>query len=312
MIVADRAPTESCSPYDQRLVARRVFFSTSGTAFLIAVNTFVYLILPIAFPVAFNGNYPANLIALGGAWKPLALSHEWWRLITSSFIQITPDHLLGNMVPLWILGKRMERFLGSLGVIAFYLFCSVSASIILVTIYPNGVGVGSSLSIAGMAGALFAIYGRAFFVLSKPAMLKYAALVLFVAYLVWFELAVTHLFLHTVGLLIGMGFAVVFESVGRKELDRHRTRADGLFATTDPPVPNAGIDRTVSRQRIVIAVLIGCAVFATLKVVVGFQISIPDIIETVISVAVVFGLALVLLFRDKVTGRPNKASDGDK
>ncbi len=68
----------------------------------------------------------------------------------------------------------------------------------------------------------------------------------------------------------------------------------------------------MGRQRIVIAVLIGCAVFATLKVVVGFQISIRDIIETVISVAVVFGLALVLLFRDKVTLRPNKASDCDE
>jgi hypothetical protein len=143
-------------------------------------------------------------------------------------------------------------------------------------------------------------------------MLKYAALVLFVAILLHDELSVMRYFPHTVGLLIGMSFALVFESAGRKDLDRHRTRADGLFATVDPPVHNAGMDRDVSRQRIVIAVLIGCAVFATLKVAVGFQISIRDIIETVISVAVVFGLALVLLFRDKVTLRPNKASDSDK
>ena len=143
-------------------------------------------------------------------------------------------------------------------------------------------------------------------------MLKYAALVLFVANLASGELVVTHVFSHTVGLLIGMSFAVVFESVGRKELDRHRARADGLFATVDPPVHNAGMGRDASRQRIVIAVLIGCAVFAISMVAVGFQISIRDIIGTVISVAVVFGFALVLLFRDKVTLRPNKASDSDK
>ncbi len=207
----------------------------------------------------------------------------------------------------------MERFFGSLGVIGFYLFCAVSACIIIVSIYPNTVFFGSSLAIVGMAGALLVIYGRVFLVLSRRAMLKYAALVLFVVNLASWELVVTHVFSHTVGLLIGMSFAVVFESVGRKELDRHRTRADGLFATVDPPVHNAGMARDVGRgQRIVIAVLIVCAVFATLKVVVGFQISIRDIIETVISVAVVFGLALVLLFRDKVTLRPNKASDGDE
>jgi rhomboid protease GluP len=312
MIVADPAPAELCSPDAQRLVSRRAFFSTSGTAFLIAINTLAYLILPMAFPRAFKGDYSAYLIALGADWKPLSLSNEWWRLITSNFIQITPDHLLGNMVPLWVLGKRIERFFGSLGVIAFYLFCAVSGSIILVTIYPNKVGFGSSVCITGMAGALLVIYGRVFLALSKRAMLKYAALVLFVAELVREEFAVFHVFPHTVGLLIGMSFAAVFESVGRKELDRHRTRADGLFATVDPPVHNAGMSRDVSRQRTVIAVLIGWAVFATLKVVGGFQISIRDIIETVISVAVVFGLALVLLFRDKVTLRPNKASDSDK
>jgi hypothetical protein len=66
-----------------------------------------------------------------------------------------------------------------------------------------------------------------FFVLSKRAMLTYAALVLFVAKLLHDELT-THVFPHTVGLLLGMSFAVVFESVGRKELNRHRTRADLL------------------------------------------------------------------------------------
>jgi rhomboid protease GluP len=308
MIVADRAPTEPCSLDDRRFVLRRVFFSTSGTAFLIAINTLVYLILPIAF----KRDHPADLIALGAAPKSLAFSDGWWRLITSNVLQVTPDHLLGNMVTLWILGKRMERFFGSLGIIGFYLFCSVSGTTILVTIHPNTGFYGSSVCIAGMAGALFVIYGRVFFVLSKRAMLKYAALVLFVAMTLNDELVMMRYFPHTVGLLIGMSFAAVFESVGRKELDRHRTRADGLFATIDPPVHNPGIDRAVSRQRIVIAVLIGCAVFATLKVVVGFQISIRDIMEIVISVAVVFGLALVLLFRDKVTLRPNKATDGDK
>jgi hypothetical protein len=68
--------------------------------------------------------------------------------------------------------------------------------------------------------------------------------------------------------------------------------------------------RDVSWQRIVIAVLIGCAVFASAKFAFGFKISINDITGTVISLAVVFGLAAVILvFRDKVTLRPNMSTE---
>ena len=73
---------------------------------------------------------------------------------------------------------------------------------------------------------------------------------------------------------------------------------------------NACMDRDVSWHRIVIAVLIGCAVFATAKFAVGFQISIQDIIRIVISLAVVFGMAvLILVFRDKVSLKPNMSAE---
>jgi hypothetical protein len=66
------------------------------------------------------------------------------------------------------------------------------------------------------------------------------------------------------------------------------------------------MDRDVGWSRIVIAVLIGCAVFATAKFAVGFAISIQDVIGIVISLAVVFGMAaLILVLRDKVTLKPN-------
>ena len=70
------------------------------------------------------------------------------------------------------------------------------------------------------------------------------------------------------------------------------------------------MDRDVSWQRIVIAVLTGFAVFAAAKFVVGFQISIQDIIGIVISLAVVFvAAALILLFRDKVRLKPNMSAE---
>ncbi len=76
------------------------------------------------------------------------------------------------------------------------------------------------------------------------------------------------------------------------------------------PVHNSGMNRDVSWQRIMIAVLIGCAVFAGGKFAYGFQISKYDIIGIAISLAVVFGLAaLILVFRDKATLKPNISAE---
>jgi|HubBroStandDraft_6_1064221.scaffolds.fasta_scaffold54237_2 hypothetical protein len=70
------------------------------------------------------------------------------------------------------------------------------------------------------------------------------------------------------------------------------------------------MNRDVSWQRIIIAVFIGCAVFAGGKLAYGFQISEYDVIGTAISLAVVVGLAaLILVFRDKVTLKPNMSAE---
>jgi intracellular septation protein A len=84
----------------------------------------------------------------------------------------------------------------------------------------------------------------------------------------------------------------------------------GLLSTVGPLTHNAGMNRDVSWQRIMVAILIGCAVFASGKLAYGFQISKDDIIGIAISLAVVFGLAaLILVFRDKVTLKPNMSAE---
>jgi hypothetical protein len=70
------------------------------------------------------------------------------------------------------------------------------------------------------------------------------------------------------------------------------------------------MDRDVSWQRIVFAVLVGGAVFACAKFAYGFQISIQDIIGFVVALTVLFGLAaLILIFRDKLTLKPNMSAE---
>jgi hypothetical protein len=68
--------------------------------------------------------------------------------------------------------------------------------------------------------------------------------------------------------------------------------------------------RDVSWQRIMVAVLIGCAVFAGGKFAYGFEISKYDIIGFAIALVAIFGLAaLILVFRDKVTLKPNMSAE---
>ena len=70
------------------------------------------------------------------------------------------------------------------------------------------------------------------------------------------------------------------------------------------------MNRDVSWPRIVVALAIGCAVFAAGKFAYGFQISLREIIPIVIFMALVFGLAAVILaLRDKVTLKPNMSAE---
>jgi len=71
--------------------------------------------------------------------------------------------------------------------------------------------------------------------------------------------------------------------------------------------------RDVSWQRIAFALLIGIAVFVGAKFAYGFQISLQDVIGIVIALAVVFGLAaLILAFSDKMTLKGNMSAEERK
>ena len=205
------------SPEDAGHPSRPPVIAFPAITFLIATNLLVAFLLPIAF----KRDYPANPIRLGADWRPLSFSTEWWRLITSSFVHIEVLHLLGNMVGLWIFGKRVERLLGSLGVLAFYLGCAMLGNVIALLMYPTVVGYGASLAVVGLAGILAVVYGRRFALLSTRAKWKYGLLVLFVAGLVRHEFADTHYFVHTVGLLIGVTFALVLECLGSRNVNRY-------------------------------------------------------------------------------------------
>lgn len=196
-----------------------IFFSCPATTALIATYVLVFLLLPVIF----KRDYPSNPEAFGAAYRFSAFPrpHEWWRLVTSSFVHIELGHLLGNMIGLWVLGKRVEKLMGSLGFLAFYLGSGVFGNIIVLTIHPFTAGYGASLEVVALAGVVLVVYGRKFLILSTRAKCMWGLLVLYLVGLISYEFVVKHYYPHTVGLLIGISFALALEFIGRQRLNAY-------------------------------------------------------------------------------------------
>ena len=86
----------------------------------------------------------------------------WITLLTSMFIHGGWDHLLGNMLFLGVFGIHVERSMGGLRYLAFYLVCGLGASAleIATSSSSNVPGIGASGAIAGVLAGYLLLYPR--------------------------------------------------------------------------------------------------------------------------------------------------------
>ena len=113
------------------------------------------------YPCALNG--PCHL-------PPGFHALPWWEgVFTGMFMHASWEHILGNMLFLWIFGNNVEDALGHVRYLAWYLAAGVVAMAVqtAVTLEFAGVGaasipnIGASGAIAGVLGAYFVILPRA-------------------------------------------------------------------------------------------------------------------------------------------------------
>ncbi|GAB3226282.1 rhomboid family intramembrane serine protease [Glycomyces halotolerans] len=84
-----------------------------------------------------------------------------YRLLTSMFMHYGAIHLLFNMVVLWILGRVLERDLGSLRFLAVYLLSGLTGSVATYLFAsPEIWSAGASGAIYGLFGALIVVNRR--------------------------------------------------------------------------------------------------------------------------------------------------------
>lgn len=129
--------------------------------FIIAVNILVFL------AVEFTGmsQYVPHLLDFGAAYTPFIVEKgEVYRLFTSMFLHFGIDHLVNNMLVLFVLGSRLERTAGKLRFIAVYLLGGLSGNVVSMVLELKQ---GEYSVSAGASGAVFAVMGAMIYIVIR-------------------------------------------------------------------------------------------------------------------------------------------------
>jgi membrane associated rhomboid family serine protease len=104
------------------------------------------------------GFVPAHLSAAFDTGR--GLGEQALSVVTSMFLHVDIQHIVGNMIFLWIFGNNIEDRLGRLGFIVFYLFAGAIAALAQFAIDPSSTVpmVGASGAISGILGAYVILF----------------------------------------------------------------------------------------------------------------------------------------------------------
>jgi len=184
----------------------------SPTVVLVALNTLIYLIMAIEGHSFLN--FDVNLLQSWGANSGASTcGGQWWRLLTSTFEHGGLMHLVLNMWCLYNLGWLAELLFGRSRFTLLYLLCGVGGSLASICWRDNGLSVGASGAIFGVAGALIPAM-----LLANNQRLRNAlkgqliSILLFVGYSLWAgnASAGTDNAAHMGGLLTGLVLGAAF------------------------------------------------------------------------------------------------------
>ncbi len=85
---------------------------------------------------------------------------EYYRLFTAMFMHYGVIHLLMNMWALWILGRALESWFGSLRFLAIYLVCGLGGNVAAYLFQPWALSAGASTAVFGLFSVLFVALRR--------------------------------------------------------------------------------------------------------------------------------------------------------
>ncbi|GLB32108.1 hypothetical protein LAD12857_40310 [Lacrimispora amygdalina] len=122
---------------------------------LIALNVIYFLFLEMIG----STEDTRFMVSHGAMFASLVIERrEYYRLFTSVFMHFGINHIMNNMLILFILGDNLERALGHIKYLVFYLICGVGANVVSMIVnlsrYRSVVSAGASGAIFGVIGGL--------------------------------------------------------------------------------------------------------------------------------------------------------------
>lgn len=123
---------------------------------LVACNVIVFIILELLG----STQDVLFMVEHGASFAPYILEggKEYLRLLYSVFLHFGPEHLFHNMIGLFFIGDNLERAMGHIRYLIFYLLCGIGASVCSMTVHvfaePYTVSAGASGAICGVVGGL--------------------------------------------------------------------------------------------------------------------------------------------------------------
>ena len=129
------------------------FRKEPATIILVVLNVLVFL------AVEFTGfsQDTVHMLDWGAAYTPCIVEEgETYRIFTSMFLHFGIEHLINNMLVLFVLGSRVERVIGSLRFAVIYFLGGIAGNVVSL-LYD--LRQGEAAVSAGASGAVFAVMG---------------------------------------------------------------------------------------------------------------------------------------------------------
>lgn len=153
----------------RRFVQPRSLFKIQGALLLlIAVISFIFL-LQVLLGESFYGKYMAVPAEVVAEWQNLREGNfqdvawiEIFTLFSVALLHGSPEHLIGNMIFLWIFAALAVELLGSRVMLFTFFFTAITASMVHIALNPDSYipMLGASGAVMGFEGLYLAIAVR--------------------------------------------------------------------------------------------------------------------------------------------------------
>lgn len=175
---------------------------------LIALNVLLFLYLEITG----SSENVYFMYTKGAMSAPAVLEDgEYYRLLTAMFMHFGIRHIMNNMLVLFVLGDNLERALGHVKYLIFYLLCGIGSNWVSMMAHSTDTMTVS----AGASGAIFGVVGGLLYVvtankgrLEDLSTRQLVIMIFFSLYLGYTSTGVDNT-AHLSGLVIGIVLAII-------------------------------------------------------------------------------------------------------